>query len=470
MSAQAEDHQISVRRPRKGPRKSTGTPTSQGTLIHNTDLSADNALNNSPAQPIRILRRGEEENTSETATPAKNAMKSPQTPARPRSMYESLNMPQSTDDGSASETPPHRKKAGKGQQRKQSSVTSPKGKVNGTPMSAPRRESLTPNRANVTPSKAYAGPSFHASPAPSSLPMPRFFSKSVPNVDKTSSLQTMLEQETSAQTAEHVSASEASASPLDGDAVERPNIPEESPLDIFFRADRAAKSRTESAPSVSKRSMHHVHADSSPSRPATLSRNHSNSSTVGGLFALEMDGAKPEGNDTVPRGSTNRTNEPFNHTPTGPPLLSSPSNADMEGDYQRKMQALALKKLLHSPKVQAQSTKTNSTTTGQRPSTSKLREEVCLPNSPDCSAAPELPATPTPRHGSNNRSLVNGYMNNSSRHQAPYAPSLSEVKPQQDLQHSFTRKAINTQTMEDDLRRILKLDVLKSTGVTGMSS
>ncbi|KAK5680787.1 hypothetical protein LTS10_006545 [Elasticomyces elasticus] len=36
----------------------------------------------------------------------------------------------------------------------------------------------------ATPAKeqAYAGPTFHASPAPSSLPVPRFFSKSVPNV------------------------------------------------------------------------------------------------------------------------------------------------------------------------------------------------------------------------------------------------------------------------------------------------
>ena len=45
-----------------------------------------------------------------------------------------------------------------------------------------------PNKAKATPIKAqqaYAGPTFHHSPAPSALPIPSFYSKSVPNVSTT---------------------------------------------------------------------------------------------------------------------------------------------------------------------------------------------------------------------------------------------------------------------------------------------
>lgn len=50
---------------------------------------------------------------------------------------------------------------------------------------------ITPPKLSSTPpSKAYAGPTFHTSPAPSALPMPKFFSKSVP---AGTSLQTMME-------------------------------------------------------------------------------------------------------------------------------------------------------------------------------------------------------------------------------------------------------------------------------------
>ncbi|KAL7268477.1 hypothetical protein RUND412_008900 [Rhizina undulata] len=41
-------------------------------------------------------------------------------------------------------------------------------------------EQMTPPQNIETPSKAYAGPTFHSSPAPSALPMPKFMSKSVP--------------------------------------------------------------------------------------------------------------------------------------------------------------------------------------------------------------------------------------------------------------------------------------------------
>ncbi|KAJ5363279.1 hypothetical protein N7541_004123 [Penicillium brevicompactum] len=48
----------------------------------------------------------------------------------------------------------------------------------------------TPNHASMKESAAYAGPTFHASPAPSSLPMPKFLPKSAPDADLVPPLET----------------------------------------------------------------------------------------------------------------------------------------------------------------------------------------------------------------------------------------------------------------------------------------
>lgn len=82
------------------------------------------------------------------------------------------------------------------------------------------------------PQTAYAGPTFHASPAPSSLPVPKFFSKSVPANAGNSSLQARLEGE-----------SDGNSSTDEIPAMPEVSQREESPLDFFFRADRAEKAR-----------------------------------------------------------------------------------------------------------------------------------------------------------------------------------------------------------------------------------
>ncbi|KAI9786920.1 MAG: hypothetical protein M1839_005151 [Geoglossum umbratile] len=98
-----------------------------------------------------------------------------------------------------------------------------------------RNTPLTPSKASNTPSKtAYAGPTFHASPAPSALPLPSFFSKSLPHSGN--SLQAMLEREGSDKSED--SSSRGSPAP----PAQR-QIIEESPLDIFFRADKEEKAR-----------------------------------------------------------------------------------------------------------------------------------------------------------------------------------------------------------------------------------
>ncbi|KAK6541739.1 hypothetical protein TWF694_007529 [Orbilia ellipsospora] len=90
-----------------------------------------------------------------------------------------------------------------------------------------------------TPNKlAYAGACFHdASPAPNALPLPKFFSKSVPTTSDKPSLSKML--------------AEAEAEPNNFDlksvtgarSSSPPPMPPKTPLDIFFKADKEEKAR-----------------------------------------------------------------------------------------------------------------------------------------------------------------------------------------------------------------------------------
>ncbi|EWC48274.1 hypothetical protein DRE_02378 [Drechslerella stenobrocha 248] len=84
-----------------------------------------------------------------------------------------------------------------------------------------------------TPNKAYAGACFHASPAPDALPLPKFFSKSVPTSSNGPSLSKMLAE------------AEATGSPnaTAGSPPLTAPLPRETPLDIFFKADKEEKAR-----------------------------------------------------------------------------------------------------------------------------------------------------------------------------------------------------------------------------------
>jgi len=87
---------------------------------------------------------------------------------------------------------------------------------------------MTPTKAPLsTPPKAYAGPTFHHSPAPSTLPVPKFFSKSVPSA-RTQGLQAMMEEDDNSS---NTTGSQPSSPPVEG------------PLEQLFRADREEKAR-----------------------------------------------------------------------------------------------------------------------------------------------------------------------------------------------------------------------------------
>lgn len=106
------------------------------------------------------------------------------------------------------------------------------------PKNRPASGAASHGHIAATPSKAsYAGAAFHASPAPSSLPVPRFFSKSVPSANADAGLQAKLEREGSGH-----------GSPSPSLAPRPANNQSKSPLDMFFNADRQEKARLSHAP------------------------------------------------------------------------------------------------------------------------------------------------------------------------------------------------------------------------------
>ena len=81
--------------------------------------------------------------------------------------------------------------------------------VSPRPASQPKL-SQTPTRKIYTPSQAYAGPTFHASPAASALPLPKFLSKSVPEQPKASDLKETTELDVDLVAMDHITEAEPS--------------------------------------------------------------------------------------------------------------------------------------------------------------------------------------------------------------------------------------------------------------------
>lgn len=424
------------------------------------ELSTDTGTEK-PARPMRILQRGDSDALSDFAPVVKPETVPPQTPPRPKSMYAGSAEKQQSGSGSALGKSQNKSNPPKMQGRNQSGQASPILMANGTPTQTPRRDlatprcdSATPNLAAENPSKAYAGPTFHASPAASSLPMPKFYSKSVPNVDKTKSLKTMMEQDAP----DSSSGSEGSPALEHAEVTTDPRARGDSPLDIFFRADREAKSRTGSVPN----SVYTPNGkDNRPSlRSATQASDppHSRNASVGGMFAMEMDGGSPE----VSSGLGLHAKSPVMSSDLA--ASGSPGLTEEEREEPRKAQTIALKKLLYSPRPQI----FHNNSAGHRPPSSKLRKEISMPTSPEQTETLELPTIPTPSRAPR----ATTFANNNKKEQDGYMPpdALSTFKPKTKPEERCNIPVDDTtrsRLIEDDLRRILKLDALGSNGVLG---
>jgi len=165
----------------------------------------------------------------------------------------------------------------------------------------------TPIDFNSTPPvQAYAGPTFHASPAPSALPIPRLFSKSVPVGGKTTNMKAMV-QDPSVETPSNKS--DDSPTMRNAIQVNEGPVSEASPLDIFFNADRAEKARRTAAIAASspltRSPAYPVDIPQSVSPIPEYMRNHSRQNTGGsiggGMFPLEMDASEKAASRHIPR-------------------------------------------------------------------------------------------------------------------------------------------------------------------------
>ncbi|KAI4161005.1 MAG: hypothetical protein LQ342_005290 [Letrouitia transgressa] len=395
-------------------------------------------------------------------------------------------------------------------------------KINDTPRSENRPKSfqLTPGKKNVTPSRPYAGPTFHASPAASSLPIPKFYSKSVPELNKAPSMQTMMEKEVLDSSSDH---SGNSPTPGFSQRAGEQQTREKSPLDIFFQADRQEKEkkRKEKESAIATASEGKSAATDSPNCAEPLStylaktRHHSRQSTNGsaGLFPLEMDDKA-----TIPASHEKAASDPTPSTAELHPRDSALRNISEtpEQEKQRKAKTEALKKFLLSQTTRSvqitqpllsdgtfeipsshrsnpESSQASLAQALQKPSSPLLHKQlaaaairkISTPPRPvstlrqghsasdlsDRGHALELPATPTPSRTRHTQDYSQNSCNVTLPGKNPPSTSTTASKQQQSaLASQPIRDSSPFKTMEDDLRRILKMDCFPSDGATGVKS
>ncbi|KAL8951738.1 MAG: hypothetical protein Q9222_002317 [Ikaeria aurantiellina] len=363
------------------------------------------------------------------------------------------------------------------------SGSSPVPKVSAIPRPNNQINSSTPGKNISTPSRAYAGPTFHASPAASSLPIPKLYSKSVPEVDKGPGMTSVAKG-----TSDKVPDENERLPTQDFAHLGEQEGQQESPLDIFFKADREQKARQRLRQDMS------FDGSASPSpapgndRPRHHSR-HSTNGSMGALFPMELESREPAQPSHEKALSDPITNSDAINEPR--PSASVAVTETPEELAERKAKTAALKKLLLSS-IPSQadskpSSRSNPATAGaqndsptrsqaaratspqlhkqlaaqtirqaspsQRP-LSNLRKEMSASMLPETEKIPELPASPTPSRTRNAHKPAS----NSGRGQSPDALETAE-------------NPSPFKNMEDDLRRILKMDSLpSSTSATDVPS
>ncbi|MCJ1378755.1 hypothetical protein MMC17_001854 [Xylographa soralifera] len=396
----------------------------------------------------------------------------------------------------------------------------------------PRATSMTPVKKSTASSHAYAGPTFHASPAPSALPIPKFFSKSVPVTEKGASLSTMMQDDSSEGLSNKSDDSPTMPNSL---RVSQHPIREASPLDFFFNADREEKAKRSST-IVNNVSNHGFDQNVSTTKIVSPipdhMRHHSRNATGGStneIFPLEMDASE----DSSPTRAIRQADP----SPEARRSESSPSiirTTSAQSEEQAKAKTEALKRFLllpqpRSPSSEAASpsvalsyssspspsplshhnhnlgsTSAASTPRGSagspgytylaqspdsnpsylkqsptanlkglsqaRPLSSQLRQEMNADMFPE---SQEFHSTPTPSRSYNvynQTTAQNSHNVQHNSHFSPYTPAAKKFQPEDALKAATDQNGTSVNIMENELRRILKLDSLGSGGATGVRS
>lgn len=409
------------------------------------------------------------------------------------------------DNRSGSQNPPSNshesgsKQKGRNKNRPKNVMTSPavKGNDRRTPPLTAAQSAGFPSSTKPisTPSTAvYAGATFHASPAPSALPIPSFYSKSVPDSPGLKGLNAVKDTP---------SKPSKSPTPLPEPSTSQFSR-EESPLDFFFKADREEKARARSASSTKATGAAagpfqpptSRNAQTPPAAGSQIRARQTPKSSAGGMFAMELDGPQSPGAPFGPAFSTpyserisaarngnNLTREDsqksldksealkaylFSGHTLSPPLASSGNNATGSPS---PIAPTASKNSMTSPGASShpqangyffnhdvKSSNTAPRTSGR---SSGLRQEVTPTKTPtrtpDRTTFYESSPTPSRTYGQistpNPNDLTTKFMSHS-----------ASASPASQYGVSSGNGGADLQGMEDSLRKILKLDSARSSG------
>jgi hypothetical protein len=494
---------------------STETPSRGHRHSRSAAMPLASASSQNPQNPHHLnqqahMRNSQPETKTNQPASASQSTTPPRTPRRgnqPTSQSANTNGP---DSGS--------KQKSRNKNRPKNVNTSPAMMRNGrnTPPLTGAQSAGIPSSAkpiNTPSATAYAGPTFHASPAPSALPIPSFYSKSVPDSPGVKGLKSAKEPQLKKETP---SSNNLFTPPPPNSLFQR----EESPLDLFFRADREEKARARSASSTQtavaptgpfQPPMESPRSSQTPPAPPTHSRprpGHASKMSANGMFAMELDGEPGAGTPYGPAFST-----PYAERIYAARASSQPAQS-IERPFRDSQQPLdnseALKAYLFSghPDPSFDETKPNGATPppAEIPPSSRAHQHTPTPASglrsaglparpyynshsqESSSQAPRLPSrfsglrqevtpTKTPtrtpeRNGPYSQSpplfpsTATPAANNFIDTMAPHVISPGPIST---TGLSSESKTADFRGMEDSLRRILKLDSAQSSGVVGGS-
>ncbi|KAL5365481.1 hypothetical protein BJX96DRAFT_13565 [Aspergillus floccosus] len=427
----------------------------------------------SPAPPTPKQTRGNRRNQKRNTTPSTQKVVLLTTPpsSPPRSSSPGGTATDSSNNANAS-----KKKGARSNKKPREPPKASPAQRNGH-----RHTSSNPNNVTVPQmnSPHYAGPTFHASPAPSALPIPSFFSKSMPD----SEIAPVLESEGDNFYGDPDL--ETTPSKLRQPRPQyEPEGPKSTPLDFLFKAAveaRNSQPQRSPEPNIRTRSPH-TDSKALPQRTSVRPSN--------GMFPLEMETPETRSSQIGPSFAPSYKDRMNALRSSDSP---SPQAAELD-ENQRRMKTEALKSLLLNPRP-------------QRPSASTSNETHPFTSNDRSNSSPNLPHFATPLRATTgpppaSRMPLEHYHANGHRSQHPQQPSPynsplgKDVRPNpantlystqggydqakfaahlpQHHMHSPARhpsppsrnvssspstKGLDTKKMEDDLRRILKLDV-----------
>ncbi|PWY85682.1 hypothetical protein BO94DRAFT_90621 [Aspergillus sclerotioniger CBS 115572] len=285
----------------------------------------------SPTPPTPKGPRNNRRNPKKNMTPAAQKVAILATP--PSSPPRNLSPGGTATDSSINVNASKKKHGRSGKKTREAPKASPASKGHRHTSSQPNNIIATPQ---VKDSPHYAGPTFHASPAPSALPIPSFFSKSLPESDLAPALES------------------------DGDNLDigpdldntpskpkpRPQVQEEerqsTPLDFLFKAAvEARNSQQQQSPEASIRIR-------SPQTDSKTLQHRKPNGTASGLFRLEMESPEFQNSQIGPSFATS-----YKDRMNALRSASSSSSSVCELDEQQKREKTeALKSLLLNPRPQ----------------------------------------------------------------------------------------------------------------------